>query len=198
MILWNGVPGRMKAVPGNYSVRIRSGKDSVESPFTVLADPNYKVTQAEYEQQHAFLWVVMQKFNQVQKTIKDIRVLRGQVNDLLSRSGKETPVEIKKMSDSLLARLTNIEETLYQTKAKSGQDVLNYPIRLNDKLSGVFNAANSGHFAPSKQVREVYADLAAQTDQQLAKFKSLLDNEVPQLNQLIREKQVPVIGIKNE
>jgi photosystem II stability/assembly factor-like uncharacterized protein len=198
MILWNGVPGRMKAVPGNYFVRIRSGKDSLESPFAVVADPNYKITQVEYEQQHAFLWEVMQKFNEVQKTIKDIRTLRGQVNDLISRSGKETPAEIKKMSDSLLASLTSVEETLYQTKAKSGQDVLNYPIRLNDKISGVFNAANSGQFAPSKQVREVYADLARQADQQIAKFKSLLDKEVPQLNQLIREKQVPVIGIKKE
>ena len=34
--------------------------------------------------------------------------------------------------------MTAVEESLHQTKAKSGQDVLNYPIRLDDKLSPVF------------------------------------------------------------
>jgi hypothetical protein len=91
------------------------------------------------------------------------------------------------MADSLLAHL-----------AKSSQDVLNFPIRLNDKISGVYNAANSGHFAPSKQVKEVYTDLASQADIQLAKFKNIVDKELSALNQLIREKQVPVIGLKKE
>ena len=77
------------------------------------------------------------------------------------------------MADSINKQLTAIEETLYQTKSKSGQDVLNYPIRLNDKLAGVFDAANSGNFAPSKQVREVYADLARRCDEQLDKLKTI-------------------------
>jgi photosystem II stability/assembly factor-like uncharacterized protein len=198
MILWNGVPGRMKAVPGNYFVRVRVGKDSVETDFKIIGDPNYKISQQEYEEQHAFLTEVMQKFNEVQKTIKDIRLLRTQVNELSARLGKDMPADVKKMGDSVLAHISAIEETLYQTKAKSSQDVLNFPIRLNDKISGVYNAANSGHFAPSKQVREVYADLAAQADVQLAKFKNVVDKELPALNQLIREKQVPVIGLKKE
>ena len=91
--------------------------------------------------------------------------------------------------------MTAIEETLYQTKAKSGQDVLNYPIRLNDKLSGVFDAANSGNVAPSKQVKEVYADLATQSDEQLEKLKTIMNDDIVKFNQLIREKALPVIGV---
>jgi len=30
--------------------------------------------------------------------------------------------------------MTEVEEALIQTKARSGQDVLNYPIRLNNQL----------------------------------------------------------------
>jgi hypothetical protein len=44
----------------------------------------------------------------------------------------------------------------------------------------------------------VYADLAAQADAELAKLKRLMDNDVKQLNQLIREKSLPVIGVKRE
>jgi len=75
---------------------------------------------------------------------------------------------------------------------------LNFPIRLNDKLSGVFDAANSGNMAPSKQVKEVYADLATQTDAALAKLKTVINTDVQQLNQLIREKSLPVIGVKKD
>lgn len=193
MILWNGMPSGIVAPPGNYFAKIKVGKDSAEVPFTVKADPNYKLTQADYEAQFSFLKTVQDKFNETQKAIKDIRALRTQINDFATRQGKDLPKEIKTMGDSINKQLTAIEEALYQTKAKSGQDVLNYPIRLNDKLSGVFDVANSGNAAPSKQSREVYADLAAQIDAQLTKLKAIKEKEVPALNALIREKALPVI-----
>ncbi|MGZ3886628.1 MAG: WD40/YVTN/BNR-like repeat-containing protein [Flavisolibacter sp.] len=196
MVLWNGVPNGIVAPPGNYFARIRVGQDSVEVPFTVKADPNYKTSQGEYEDQFAFLQTVKDKFDETQKAIKDIRSLRTQINAFIDLQGKEVPAEVKKMADTLNRQLTVIEETLYQTKAKSGQDVLNYPIRLNDKLSGVFDVANSGNFAPSRQSREVYADIASQIDVQLQKLKTIREKEVPAFNELIRQKALPVIGVK--
>jgi photosystem II stability/assembly factor-like uncharacterized protein len=196
MILWNGVPGAILAAPGNYSARIKIGKDSVEVPFTIKADPNYKTTQAEYDEQFKFLWQVREKFNETQKAIKDIRALRTQINSFVALQGKDVPKEIKTAADSINKKMTAIEETLYQTKAKSGQDVLNYPIRLNDKLSGVFDVANSGQNAPSKQVRDVYNDLARQIDAELNKLKEIKQKDIPAFNELIRQKTLPVIGVR--
>ncbi|MBL7750679.1 MAG: hypothetical protein JNN29_04810 [Chitinophagaceae bacterium] len=195
MVLWNGTPGNILAPPGTYYARLKMGNDSSEISFNVLADPNYKCSQEEYEAQFKFLTQVKDKFNDVQKGIKDIRTLRQQMNELTGRWGKSTPKEVKQMADSLNKQMTAIEESLYQTKAKSSQDVLNYPIRLNDKLSGVFDAASSGNFAPSKQVKEVYADLARQCDEQLNKLKDIKEKGLPALNKLIREKELPVIGL---
>jgi hypothetical protein len=42
------------APPGEYIAKMKVGKDSAEVPFTVLADPNYKASQAEYEAQLPF------------------------------------------------------------------------------------------------------------------------------------------------
>ncbi|MDX1954132.1 MAG: hypothetical protein SFU20_01285 [Chitinophagaceae bacterium] len=195
MVLWNGTPGNILAPPGTYYARFKMGNDSSEISFNVLADPNYKCSQEEYDEQFKFLTQVKDKFNDVQKGIKDIRTLRQQMNELTGRWGKSTPKEVKQMADSLSKQMTAIEESLYQTKAKSSQDVLNYPIRLNDKLSGVFDAASSGNFAPSKQVKEVYADLARQCDEQLNKLKDIKEKGLPALNKLIREKELPVIGL---
>ena len=198
MILWNGVPSGIKAAPGQYYAKVKTGKDSIEAPFTILADPNYKITQADYDEQFSFLTKTKEKFNEAQKAIREIRMLRGQINDFTGRAGKDVPKEIKQYADSINKQMTTIEETLYQTKAKSGQDVLNYPIRLNDKISGVFDAANSGTQAPSKQVKEVFAELSRQVDAEVAKLKRIKEVDISNLNQLIREKAMPVIGLKKE
>ncbi|HVG17387.1 MAG TPA: hypothetical protein VM935_20605 [Chitinophagaceae bacterium] len=193
MILWNGNPSGIVAPPGSYFAKVKVGKDSAEVPFIVKADPNYSLTQADYEQQFAFLKTVQDKFNETQKSLKEIRSLRAQITDFVTKQGKEVPKEIKAMADTINKQMTTIEEILYQTKAKSGQDVLNYPIRLNDKLSGVFDVANSGNAAPSKQAKEVYADLATQIDVQLARLKAIKEQNIPAFNALIREKALPVI-----
>ncbi len=198
MILWNGVPGSILAAPGDYAYKLKAGKDSAEGTFQVKADPNYKISQQEYEAQFSFLQTIQGKFNEVQKGIKDIRALRTQINDFIGRYPKDSIREIKSLADSITKQLTAIEETLYQTKSKSSQDVLNYPIRLNDKISGLFDAANSGNTAPHQQVKDVYTELARQADEQLAKLEKLKNNEVVKLNQLIREKAVPVIALKKE
>ena len=198
MILWTGGPGTIVAPPGNYFAKFKIEKDSVEVPFTIKADPNYKISQEDYDAQFAFLVEVQNKFNEVQKAIKNIRTVRTQINELTSRWEKDIPKDVKQMADSINKQMTAIEETLYQTKAKSGQDVLNYPIKLNDKLGGIFNIANSGNMAPSKQVKEAYADIAAQSDMALAKLKKVFDRDVPALNDMIRQKTLPVIGVKKD
>ena len=196
MILWNGVPGPITAPPGAYFAKIKIEGDSATVPFTILADPTYKTTQQEYNEQFQFLWQARNKFNEIQKGIKDIRALRTQINGFVSLQGKEVPKEVKAAADSINKKLTGIEETLYQTKARSGQDVLNYPIKLNDKLAGVFDAAASGNWAPSQQARDVYAKLVTQIDAELAKLKAVQQTDIPALNELIRQKALPVIGVR--
>lgn len=196
MILWNGIPGTILAPPGNYFAKFKIGRDSVEVPFSIKADPNYKLTQTEYDAQFTFLKEVRDKFNETQKAIKDIRALRTQINSFVALQGKDVPKEVKQSADSINKQLTAIEETLYQTKAKSGQDVLNYPIRLNDKLAGVYDVASSGNFAPGRQVRDVYTDLASQIDVQLAKLRTIKEKDLPAFNELIRQKSLPIIGVK--
>ncbi len=199
MILWSGnVPGT-KAAPGNYFIEIRPGnKDSAEVAVVIKANPVYQITQQDYEAQFAFLIAVRDKFSQVQKSILNIRDLRKQLNDFTERQGKDCPKDIKQLADTINKQITTIEEALYQTKAKSSQDVLNFPIRLNDKIAGLYDYAASGTNAPTKQVKETFAELSAQADVQLNKLQKIMEGDVVKFNQLIRDKALPVIGIKKE
>ena len=195
LILWNGVPGSITAAPGNYMAKVQFNKDTLLVPFTVLADPNYKCSQADYDAQLNFLTQVRDKFNLTMLSIRQIRQARQQITEFISRQGKTCPTAIKNLGDSLSKQLTQVEELLHQTKAKSGQDVLNFPIRLDDKLSGVFDMANSGNMAPPQQAKDVFADLAKQVDQAVSQLKTILEEGVKAFNKSIADSSLPVIVI---
>src|SRR5450759_1467659 len=113
MILWNNIRG-LKAAPGKYYVRIISDKkDSAESEFTIRANPNYKTPKQEYEEQFSFLSTVKDKFNEIQKAIKNIREVRKQISDFMARQGKDTSGEIKTLADSINKRMTRVEAVSY-------------------------------------------------------------------------------------
>lgn len=198
LILWHGsVPGP-KAAPGKYFYKIKADKDSAEGSFIIKANPVYNLSQQDYEEQFNFLITIRDKFNEIQKAGKNIRDLRRQINDFIDKQGKNCPKEIKQQADSINKQMTVVEEALHQTKAKSGQDVLNYPIRLDDKISGLYDFASSGNAAPAKQVKEAYAELSAQADAQLNKLKKIMEEDLVKLNDMIREKALPVIGVKKD
>ncbi|MBI5856337.1 MAG: glycosyl hydrolase [Sphingobacteriales bacterium] len=197
LILWNGFITGPKAAPGNYFAKFKSGKDSTEVPFTILADPNYKTSQAEYEEQFNHLITIRDKSSEIMKAIKNIRELRQQMADF-GKMVDSLPMDIKKQVDTINKQMTAVEEALHQTKAKSGQDVLNYPIRLDDKLSSIYNASAAGSSGLSKQSKDAYAELVPLIDEQLGKLKKIMNEDVANLNKMIHEKMLPVIGLKKD
>ncbi len=195
-ILWHGTVPGPKASPGTYFYKIKAAKDSVEGSFVIKSNPAYAMTQADYDAQFEFLLSVRDKFSEIQTAIININALRKQINDFVALQTKDLPPAIKQQADTINKQMTAIEEALHQTKAKSGQDVLNFPIRLDDKISGLYDFANSGMVAPAAQVKEAFGVLSAQADLQLNALKHLMEVELSTFNKAIRENALPLIGVK--
>ena len=96
-------------------------------------------------------------------------------------------------AQALSKRLTAGEEALYQTKTKSEQDPLNFPIRLNNKLALLGETVASADARPTDQSYLVYDDLTAKIDAQLAKLRGLLGDGVAAFNRLVAEQGVPAV-----
>lgn len=199
MIVWNGNVNGPKAIPGNYFAKFKMGKDSAEVPFIIKADPNFKASQAEYEEQFDFLITARDKFSEVIKALQNIKELRKQMAEFKEKWTIDSTIkDVTSMMDSIGKKMTSIEEALHQTKAKSGQDVLNYPIRLDDKLSNIYGNAAAGNGALSKQSKDAYAVIGGQIDVQLNMLKNILETDIVKLNQMIRDRALPVIGLKRD
>jgi hypothetical protein len=192
--LWGGSTRGPVALPGTYQVRLTVLGNSYTAPLEIKPDPRLKVTQADLQKQFDLLMKIHDKLGETDDAINQIRGLRAQINDIDKRL-KDDPRE-KTISDAgkaLDKKMTAVEEALIQTKAKSGEDVLNFPIRLNNQLAALGGVVASADSAPTQQSYEVYNMLSRQIDQQLAQWKNIVSSDVKGYNDLVRQQNVPAL-----
>ena len=134
------------------------------------------------------------KLTEVHTAIKRIRDIRGQIQALEKRIAKDPENKpLVKKAKALVKALTEVEEKLYQTKNESPQDPLNYPIRLNNRLSSLVGVVSTGDNRPTKQSADVRDMLLAEIDQLLAEQQKVVDDELASFNEAVREAKIPAI-----
>ena len=171
MILWSGEMRGPRVVPGRYQVRLTVDGNTMTESFEVKPDPRLTTSAADFAKQLELGLKIRDKVSEAHRGIIQIRDVRKQVDDLLKRiAGQPSYKVINDAATALNKNLTGVEESLYQTKNRSSQDPLNFPIRLNNKLRGAGGRGSSADAAPTEQSYAVYDDLAAQIDAQLAKL----------------------------
>ena len=109
--------------------------------------------------------------------------------------GKEEHKSLLDYATALLKEMTAIEEILYQTKSKSNQDPLNFPIRLNNKLAHLNSLTRIGSYAPTQQAIDFKNEINKEIDNELAKLYELFDNKVSVLNQKVKDSQIDLIQL---
>ena len=96
---------------------------------------------------------------------------------------------------SLEEKLSDIEKELYQTQNQSGQDPLNFPIKLTNKLGHLNALVGMGDFAPTEQDIAVKNELTQKIEKQLTAFNKLLDEEVAAFNNAFNSKNLNYLFI---
>jgi photosystem II stability/assembly factor-like uncharacterized protein len=211
MIMWAGSVAGPKAVPGHYQIRLNAGPQSLTVPFHILADPRSGSSQQDFQDQFDFLITARDKLSQTHEAIVNIRQIKSELSELekklqpaqggVDRSAAKAEQEataqalLNSVTD-LRKALTAIEEKLYQTKNQSNQDPLNFPIRLNNKLSALANTVAFGDFRPTDQALQVYLELSSQIDRALSELAQRLEKDLPALNERVREARIPAIGTR--
>ncbi|HEY7405928.1 MAG TPA: glycosyl hydrolase [Candidatus Angelobacter sp.] len=197
--LWAGNTDGPVALPGNYQVRLTVNGKQYTAPLEIVRDPRLKTTQQDLEKQFDLLIKIRDRVTQAHETINQIRDIRAQMTALNKRLENQPQAKtVAEAGKQLDKKMTEVEEVLIQTKAKSGQDVLNYPIRLNNYLVALGGVVDSSDSAPTQVSYEVFDMLGKQLDEQLAKWKQILGADVPAYNDLVRKQEVPAIVLSGK
>ena len=193
-VLWGGSPDPPMAVPGRYTARLKVAGRTLLQPIQVVKDPRLETTDEDFRRQHDLLVTIRDQFTRTHDAVASIRVLRKDLDatvERAKRAGKAGALEDS--SKALAKRLTAVEEALHQTKSKSNQDPLNFPIRLDDKLANLAGTVASADARPTAQALEVHANLSARIEAQLTAYRKLLDDDLARFNRMVLELQVPAV-----
>jgi len=195
MILWGVPKAGPRCLPGRYQATLHAFDRSETVSFEVQKDPRSTATPEDLALQFAFLIQVRDKLTQTHDAILGIRALRTQIGQVLARAkGLDGFAEIEEVAKKLRSDLQAVEEALYQTKAKSPQDPLNFPIRLNNKLGALAGVVGRGNHRPTDGAQAVRLRLTRLIDLELEKYRKLTGPRLEALDALVRSHGIPALA----
>ncbi len=198
LVLWSGETVRPFVVPGEYQVRLTVGGiggGTRTAHLQVLKDPRSSATLPDLQAQHEFLMSIRAKLDETHDAIRRIRDVRAQLDGIKQRMEDQDGDHAKVLdaAKALDEAMTKVEEALYQTKNRSPQDPLNFPVRLNDKLNALGASAAMGDNRPTDQAVQVRDQLVQAIDAQLAALARILTQDLPAFNELAKTEGVPAV-----
>jgi photosystem II stability/assembly factor-like uncharacterized protein len=198
MIMWAGGIAGPVAPPGTYAVRLTANGAAQTRTLTVRKDPRSDATLADLREQFALLMKIRDTVTAANDAVKAIRSIRAQVESRRMQLPEATRQALAGVATPLLDTLARIEGEIYQVRNQSSQDPLNYPIRLNNKISALASVVGSTEARPTKPSYAAFTELATQLQAQLLAMQGALANGLPRVNALLAEAKLPPIDPKLE
>ncbi len=198
MILWWASTSAPQAVPGQYKVVLEvEGEQPLLQTFKILADRNAETDIAGMQKQFDFITEVNATVDKAHKSIKKIRNINEQLQAFQKQYKDNDEVkELVEKADTLSKQFSEIEKALYQTKNRSGQDPLNFPIRLTNKLAHLNSLVGMDDFPPTMQDVAVKDDLTQRINEELNRFDQLVSEEIKTFNTAFNSKQLNYLFIE--
>ncbi len=187
LIMWAGGVRGPAAPPGQYQVRLTAGGQTKTQPFAILTNPKGSATAEDLSEQFILASQISGKVSAANSAVLRIRDLKDQIAD---RIQKANDPKIKAAGEALTEKLTAVEGEIYQYRNRSGQDPLNFPIKLNNKLAALQSVVESGDYRPTDQSYAVFKDLSAQLDAQFAKLDTLIKVDLAAFNVMLTKKKL--------
>ena len=200
LIMWAGGTQGPLAPPGRYQVRLTAGGVTETREFHYVSDPRVHASGDDYARQFALLIRIRDRLSDASRAVIRIRELRGQLDQVTARldsaAGVANARGIRAQADSLRRRLSAVEDSIYQTKNRSGQDPLNYPIRLNNRIAALAGVVGNGDYRPTDQAQQVFDELSRLLQVQLDQLRQIVETDVPAFNAMVREANVPALIVR--
>jgi photosystem II stability/assembly factor-like uncharacterized protein len=184
-ILWGSRKGP-RVSPGRYQARLTVGKRTWTQEFEVRANPALGASKEDLDRQFDLLQRVRDALSETHASVIQIRAVKGQIEAALGRArdaGKAGDVE--KAARGLEERLTAIEDKLVNPKIRSGQDVLNFPPKLDHQFVGLASVVASAEAAPTPASEEYFRQVRGELDAIESDLHGLLTAGVEEFNRAV-------------
>jgi len=80
-----------------------------------------------------------------------------------------------------------VEANIYQVRNRAGQDPLNFPIKVNNRLANLLSMVEAGDGAPNDGMREVFRIMSEELDGYLETLAGVWSDELAAANDRLEE-----------
>jgi len=198
MILWWANLDGAKAVPGSYKVRLNVNGTNQSETFKILPDPRAEVSVADMQKQYDFISSINETIDKAHQSIKKIRKINENLDAFTKKyKDNETTKELVEKAKMMKENFSDIEKALYQTKNRSNQDPLNFPIKLTNKLGHLNSLVSIDDFPPTEQDIAVKNEMTAKINTQLDAFNALVEKEMKDFNAQFNALKLEYLSIED-
>ncbi len=198
-VMWGADLTGPLAFPGSYSVELLLADSLIlKTVCSILPDPRFEDQSLEsYNKKKGLLDSIIKKVNDTHAAINSMRGIKKQIQAYVGKlnSGADRD-SVTKLGKLISDTLTRIENELVQNKAKNIQDLLNYPMKLNNKMAQLIDKVDAFKGEVPAQYFEVYESLARQINAELEKFNMVKNIMVKAFNEKAMQIKTEVIQVK--
>lgn len=183
------------AMPGQYTVKLTTGGQSLTQTMELVMDPRVKdATQEGMQKQFDLAAQINDANNDLHKAVNQIRTMRAELKSIQGRLGNDAALKaLVEQADALDKKMAPVEEQLIQVNMKGSEANLAFPNMLNEQFDSLSSIVQAGDGTPTQQQYEVFKMLRGQLDQQLTAWKQIMSTDVPAFNDLVKNSNVPVL-----
>ncbi|HEV7472532.1 MAG TPA: hypothetical protein VGN90_00690, partial [Pyrinomonadaceae bacterium] len=188
------VPEGPFVVPGVYQVKLTVAGRTYNAPLEVKLDPRLKIPQLALGQQQALELKISEAMNQSYDSVQQIKELRTRITELQTKLGSDSnaksTLEAIAALDKKAAELVAVEQSYPPVGIVSLASV-------NGALAQLIDQVDGADSAPTTQATAAFVAYKRLLDQQMAKWNALRTNDLPALNALLQQRQLPAINVQD-
>ena len=172
------------------------GKSS-EVPIVVLPDPNLNVDAAAWTEQQQFLERLSKDITDMHESVNSIRKAKKQVNAYNDQMKDLS--QYKELNDEgkeLVKKMDAWEKNIIEERITNGQDVINWPSKLNAEFFNVKSLADSHDPRLTNGVKNRLTDLESQWTNYKNQYNGEIKTAIDTYNQKYQKANVPAVMLK--
>ena len=197
MILWGAGTAGPQLPPGRFTARLVADGRTASVPFEVKRNPLITdVSDADLRAQYVFSRQVWERADSANRSVIAIRRVKAQLGDRVGRAPNDAA--LRSAADSLRTRVSAIEEHIYQVRNQSGQDPLNFPIKVNNRLANLLAMAQRGDGPPNAGMRDIFRILSAELAGYTAQLTEAWRDGLPRVNRELARLALPAVDPRCE
>ena len=110
------------------------------------------------------------------------------------RIKKNADAQLKAAGEKLTFNLSDVEDDIYQVKNQSGQDPLNFPIRINNRMANLLSIVQRGDGAPTGNLPALFEEYKKLLSVQTGRFSKVITTDLTAFNAELRRLGLPTIA----